>query len=82
MKSANLPEMNEKELLQEEKKQKSILKVLRVSIGFMIVASIYNTFYNGFKISTITPLCFVPIFMSIEKRYKDVQKEIQSRKLQ
>ena len=82
MKPVNLSELSEQELLQKGKKLKSWLNGLWVVIGLMIVASIYNTFHLGFRISTITPLCFAPIFMNIDKRYKDVQKEIQSLKSQ
>ncbi len=82
MKSVNLSELSEQELLKEAKKQKNYIVVLWVIIGFMVIASVYNTYYQGFKFSMFAPLCFVPILMSIREQQKATQNEIQSRKAQ
>jgi uncharacterized membrane protein len=85
MESVNLSELSDEALMAEAKKQKRHILILWVIIGFMVIASIYKTYCKGFSISSIsilTPLCFVPSLISIEKRKKDVQKEIQSRENQ
>ena len=82
MESVNLSELSGEALMAEAKKQKRHILILWVIIGFMVIASIYKTYYQGFSISSISilaPLCFVPSLTSIQKRYKDVQNEIQSR---
>jgi hypothetical protein len=82
MKSKNPSELSNDELMQEEKKQKSRIRVLQIIISLMLGIQLYNTIKNGFSISTLTPLCFIPLLISIQNSYKDVQKEMQSRKNQ
>jgi hypothetical protein len=79
MKLENLTELTEQELIQEATKQKSRVNILRGIIGLMIIISIYNTFHKGFSISTITPICFLPLLISIGKQHKALQMELQSR---
>jgi hypothetical protein len=81
MKSVNLSELTDQELMEEAKKRKNSQKTFRFLIGLMVGAAIFSTITKGFSTSTCLPVFFVPIFLSIEKNYKDVQAEIQSRNL-
>jgi hypothetical protein len=82
MKSVNLSELSEQELLKEAKKKKNLIIALWFLIGFMVVSALYKIYYQGFHISIFTPLCFVPILLSMQKAHKDIQNEIQLRKAQ
>ena len=80
MKSVNLSELSDQELMEEEKKRKKLLYFFRVIIGLLVITQIYNTINKGFSISILTPLCFVPILISTDKTYKAIQEKIEFRK--
>jgi hypothetical protein len=80
MKSVNLSELNEQELIQEAKKQKNIIITLGCLIGLMTIAYSDDFYHQGFRSSMLLPICFIPILISKQKKYKAVQNEIQSRK--
>jgi hypothetical protein len=83
MTSENLTQLTEQELRKEEKNLKSRLTIFRVLTGFAVVALIYDTVKKGFSGSAAIPLlAFGAYLMQIEKKYKAVQMEIQSRKAQ
>jgi hypothetical protein len=82
MKPEELTKLTEEELMKEEKKQKDQLKGLRFAIGLLIGVAVAVTVIKGFTVSTILPLFFIPILFLIQKNYKDVQSEIESRKSQ
>jgi hypothetical protein len=83
MTSENPTQLTEQELMAEEKKLKSRLTAVRVITGFFIVAAIYGAVKKNFSSSTAIPLlAFGPYLMQIEKKYKAVKMEIQSRKAQ
>ena len=46
MKSVNLSDLSDQELMQEEKKQKWHLSLFKASLGIMTIISIYNTYYT------------------------------------
>ena len=80
MKSVNLSELNDEELLAKEKQQKSTRNLFRIVVGLLFVIQIYLIVKNGFTLSIVTPLGFIPLLIIMEKNYNDLQKEIQSRK--
>jgi hypothetical protein len=82
MESVNLSELSEQDLMKKSKNQKNLIMALKVLIGFMVASALYKIYHKGFHISILTPLCFVPILISTQKAYKDVQNEVQSRKAQ
>ena len=80
MQSVNLSELSNEELLKKEKEQKSTRNLFRIIVGLLFVVQIYLVVKNGFTLSIVTPLCFIPLLVIREKNYNDLQKEIQSRK--
>lgn len=82
MESKKLTELTEEELMKEEKKRKDAMKGFRFVIGLLIGAALFSTVVKGFSTSTLLPIFFLPIFLSIEKNYKDVQAEIKFRQSQ
>ena len=81
MKSVNLSELSDEELLAKEKQQKGAQNLLRVVVGLLFVVQIYLIVKNGLTLSIVTPVCFIPLLLIREKNYNDLRKEIQSRKL-
>ena len=82
MQSVNLSELSDEELLNKEKEQKGKRNLFRIIVGLLFVVQIYLVVKNGFTLSIVTPLCFIPLLVIREKNYNDLQKEIQSRKTQ
>jgi hypothetical protein len=82
MESKNLTELTEEELMKEAKKRKDALKGFRFVIGLLIGATIFSIVVKGFSTSTLLPVCFLPILLSIQKKHKEVLAEIESRKSQ
>jgi hypothetical protein len=83
MTSENLTQLTEQELRKEEKNLKSGLILFRFIIGSLIVALIYGIFKNDISGGDAIPLFLLgPYLMQIEKKYKAVQMEMQSRKAQ
>ena len=80
MQSVNLSELSDKELLKKEKEQKSTRNLFRIAVGLLFVVQIYLVVKNGFTLSIVTPLCFIPLLVIMEENYNDIQKEILSRK--
>ena len=80
MKSVNLSELSNEELLKKEKEQKDKRNLFRIAVGLLFVIQIYLIVKNGFTLSIVTLLCFIPLLVIREKNYNDLQKEIQSRK--
>jgi hypothetical protein len=83
MTSENLKQLTEQKLREEEKNTKRMVILFRFIIGSLIVALIYSIFKKDFSSSGAIPLLLLGSYlMQIEKKYKAVQMEIQSRKAQ
>ena len=80
MKPVNPSDLNEQELMQEEKKLQSSLIAFRIIICLMIGVAIYSATHKGSYLISCLPLLFMSFFITSEKNYKAVQAEIQSRK--
>ena len=76
MQSVNLSELSDEELLNKEKEQKGKRNLFRIIVGLLFVIQIYLIVKNGFTLSIVTPLGFVPLLIIMEKNYNDLQKEI------
>ena len=81
MKSVNLSELSNEELLKKENEQKSKRNLFRIVVGLLFVVQIYLIVKNGFTLSIVTPVCFIPLLLIREKNHNDLRKEIQSRKI-
>ncbi len=82
MKSTNLSELSEQELLEEEKKQKISAWAFRVFMVFMMGAAVWNATHKGSSIIAFLPLFLISFFVKSENKYKALKTEVQSRKSQ
>ena len=80
MKSVNLSELSDKELLQEEKKQKQSLRLFGVFIILMMGVAVWSATHKGSILLSFLPLLLIPVFGKLDKKHKDLKAEIQSRK--
>lgn len=81
MKSVNLTELSNQELLQEAQKQKNGVMAFRILMVLMTCAAVWNATHKGSFIISCLPLFFMPIFVKLENNYKALQTEIQNRKM-
>jgi hypothetical protein len=82
MTSEKLAQLTEAELTQEEKKQKSSFTAFKILMGLMVVAAVWNATHKGAFFISCLPLIFMTFLVSLDKNYKAVQAEIESRKSQ
>ncbi len=75
-----LTEFTNEELLQEEKKRKESRKFFPFIIGLAVGIAAYSTFKHGIGFFTFFPLIFILPSISVDKKYKEVKAEIESRK--
>jgi hypothetical protein len=80
MTSEKLAQLTEAELTQEEKKQKSSFTAFKILMGLMVVAAVWNATHKGAFFISCLPLIFMTFLVNLDKNYKAVQAEIQSRK--
>jgi hypothetical protein len=80
MTSENLTKLTEQELMQEEKKQKSSFTAFKILMGLMVVAAVWNATHKGALFISCLPLFFMSFLANLDKNYKAVQSEIESRK--
>lgn len=77
MKSENLTELSDQELLQKVNKIRSNRIIDAVIIGFTIGVVIYSAVKNGFGFFTFFPLLLTYIIARNSKNNKILEKEIQ-----
>ena len=77
MKSENLTELSDQELLQRINKIRSNRIIDAVIIGFTIGVVIYSAVKNGFGFFTFFPLLLTYIIARNSKNNKILEKEIQ-----
>jgi hypothetical protein len=82
MTSEKLAQLTQEELTQEEKKQKSSFTAFKILMGLMVVAAVWNATHKGALFISCLPLIFMTFLVNLDKNYKAVQAEIQSRKVQ
>lgn len=75
-----LTKLTEEELTQEAKKQKNKVYSFRFMMGIMVGIAVWNATHKGSFVTSCLPLFFLGLFASIEKDYKAVKTEIQTRK--
>ncbi|MBL3550371.1 hypothetical protein [Chryseobacterium sp. KMC2] len=80
MKNTKLSGLSIDELTKEDKKRSAIFISYCIIIGFMIGASIYATIKNGFSVISLLSIFFIPMYLIIWNNYREVRKEIRSRK--
>ena len=76
----SLAEFTNEELSQEEKKRKESRKFFPFIIGLAVGIAAYSTFKHGIGFFTFFPLIFILASISVDKKYKEVKAEIESRK--
>lgn len=82
MTSEKLMQLTEQELMQEEKKHKTQAYSFRFMMVLLMGVAVWSATHKGSFLISCLPLFFMPIFLTIEKNYKAVQTEIQTRKAQ
>ena len=82
MKSLNLSELSNQELMEEEKKQKSSVIIIRIMMGVVMGIAIYSATHKGSFLIACLPFFFIPFFVKSENNYKAVKTEMESRKSQ
>jgi hypothetical protein len=82
MKLEKLKNLTDDQLIQEEKKQKDVLKIYVFAVGLQMCFAIYSFFKNGFSFFLIVPFIFLLAFSAIKEESQAIQKEIESRKSQ
>ncbi|MGE8527261.1 hypothetical protein [Chryseobacterium rhizosphaerae] len=80
MKNTKLSGLSIDELTKEDKKRSAIFISHCIIIGIMIGASIYATIKNGFSVISLLSIFFIPMYLIIWNNYREVRKEIRSRK--
>ncbi|GEN69358.1 MULTISPECIES: hypothetical protein [Chryseobacterium] len=80
MKNTKLSGLSIDELTKEDKKRSAIFISYCIIIGIMIGASIYATIKNGFSVISLLSIFFIPMYLIIWNNYREVRKEIRSRK--
>lgn len=81
MKSVNLSELSDQELMEEEKKRKNGAIAFRIIIGLLMGIAFYSATHKGSFLISCLPLFFMALFVKSENDYKAVKTEIQSRKV-
>lgn len=79
MAAVNLSILSDNELALEEKHQKKLYNVFRFLLGIIVVSTIFSSIKTGLKVSTFLPLLFIPIVLSVRKKYKKIIAEINIR---
>lgn len=74
-----LNELSLEELQAKEKSTKSAVNLWTAIMILMALGAILNTIFSGFSTSTLLPLCFVAIFLSVYNNWKKVKDEIARR---
>ena len=79
MAAVNPSILSDKEVALEEKYQKKLYIVFRFLLGIIVVSTIFSSIKTGLKVSTFLPLLFIPIALSVRKKYKKISAEINIR---
>jgi hypothetical protein len=74
-------ELTDEELLQETKKNKSTNLYDALIFGVLIGIAIYSSVNNGFGLLTFLPIVYIPIAGRNKKKYRELKKIVQERKL-
>ena len=80
MKSKNLSELNDQELMEEAKKQKSGVMAFRIILGLLMGVAFYSATHKGSFLISCLPVFFITFFIESENNYKALKAEIELRK--
>lgn len=81
MEQENLQYLTDEQLLQERKKLKSGKRINAFLIGIFIGVAVYSVVNNGLGFATLFPLFFVFLVFRYGKKFKAIEKELDSRNL-
>lgn len=78
MKTENLTELSDQELLQKIKSLKTNKIIDAILVGFTLGIVFYSAIKNGFKFFTFFPLVLTYVIVRNSKNNKILEKEIQN----
>ena len=78
MEQIKLRELNDQELLQEQKKLKTNKIINATLIGLLLGVFAYSVVKNGFSFFTFFPLFFVPILVNSGRKKNEFEKELKN----
>lgn len=76
----NLTEFTDEELLQEEKKQKELVKYNPFIIGMLVGIAVWSIVKNGLGFLPFILLGAILYLVSADKKHKAIKAEIEARK--
>lgn len=76
MEQIKLRELNDQELLQEQKKLKTNKIINATLIGLLLGVFAYSAVKNGFSFFTFFPLLFVLFLLNSGKKKREFEKEL------